>query len=266
MNPITKLALGQFAINVGDADANIELIIDCMDRASASDADLLVLPEMCTSGLDWAQNKALLPRAEKDLARLTAHAVEKGIAFCGSFLECAGNGEPANTFFYINTQGEVLAKYRKMHLFSLFNENANVAAGNKMVTADNGVFRFGCSICYDLRFPELFRSSMLAGAEVQFLSAAFPHPRLVHWQSLIRARAIENQFYFIAVNQCGTESHMSTGEVSYFGHSLVVDPWGEIVFEAGEAPGLFFVEIDLGLVSRVREQLPALQDRRSDLY
>ena len=140
-------------------------------------------------------------------------------------------------------------------------------AGDKIVTADAGFCRIGCSICYDLRFPELFRKCVLDGTEVQILVAAFPHPRLSHWQSLIRARAIENQVYFVAVNQCGKERIGSAGdEVTYFGHSMVVDPWGEVVFEAGEEPGLFEVELDLAQVRFARERMPALKDRRSDLY
>ena len=102
---------------------------------------------------------------------------------------------------------------------------------------------------------------------MQLLVAAFPHPRLSHWQSLLRARAIENQVYIVAVNQCGTERHgNSVGEVSYFGHSMVVDPWGEVILEAGEDPGLFELELDLELLASVRAQMPVLKDRRTDLY
>jgi len=120
------------------------------------------------------------------------------------------------------------------------------------------------SICYDLRFPELFRACSERGAEVQLLPAAFPHPRLEHWRVLVRARAIENQCYLISVNQCGTEG--SNAEVCYFGHSMVVDPWGEILFEADEAEGLHCVELDLDRVAAVRKKMGALADRRKDLF
>jgi predicted amidohydrolase len=102
---------------------------------------------------------------------------------------------------------------------------------------------------------------------VQVLPAAFPHPRLAHWRTLIQARAIENQSYLIATNQCGVEGHGSTvGETKYFGHSMVVDPWGEIVLEADESEGLLFAEIDTSTVAKVRARLSALQDRRPELY
>jgi omega-amidase len=101
----------------------------------------------------------------------------------------------------------------------------------------------------------------------QVLPAAFPHPRLVHWRTLVQARAIENQSYFIATNQCGIESHGATvGEVHYFGHSMVVDPWGEILLEAGEEEGVYLTDIDIPLVAKVRDHLTALNDRKPELY
>ena len=262
-----RFALAQFCVRNGDVEANTVSMIDSMDKAHAAGADLLVLPEMCTTGMNWSGDQTLPERAESALDLLVAHAAEKGIAFCGSFLERIKEGVFANTFYYYNSGGSLLAKYRKAHLFSLFGEDSQMLAGDEIVTADAGFCRIGCSICYDLRFPELFRKCVLDGTKVQILVAAFPHPRLSHWQSLIRARAIENQVYFVAVNQCGKERIGSAGEeVTYFGHSMVVDPWGEVVFEAGEEPGLFEVELDLAQVRLARERMPALKDRRSDLY
>jgi omega-amidase len=154
-----------------------------------------------------------------------------------------------------------------VHLFTLFGEEKHVQAGEGLITADTELGRIGCSVCYDLRFPELFRKCALDGAEVQVLPAAFPHPRLVHWRTLVQARAIENQSYFIATNQCGIESHGTTvGEVHYFGHSMVVDPWGEILLEAGEEEGVYLTDIDISLVAKVREHLTALNDRKPELY
>jgi predicted amidohydrolase len=262
-----NLLLAQFAVENGDVDANLASIFNFVDQASASGADLLVLPEQCTTGMNWDRNRELLQSTGTGIESLREYAVSREIAFCGSFPERVGEKYCANTFYYIDAKGVQLAKYRKTHLFSLFDEGDHVLAGDRFVTVETALGTLGCSICYDLRFPELFRQCVAAGAEVQLLVAAFPHPRLSHWQSLLRARAIENQVYMVAVNQCGKERHTSSvGEVSYFGHSMVVDPWGEVVFEAGEDPGLFEVELDLSQVAAVRAQMPALKDRRTDLY
>jgi len=125
----------------------------------------------------------------------------------------------------------------------------------------------GFGICYDLRFPELFRKNTELGAEVQILPAAFPHPRLAHWQTLVRARALENQSFFIAVNQTRSEGPRGEeGDIRYFGHSMVVDPWGEVLLEAGEAEELLFLDMDLAEVGRVRSKLTAWEDRRPELF
>ena len=197
-----KLALAQISVETGDVDSNIASILCYMDKIVSEGVDLLVLPEMSTTGMNWNRNKELSGRADSDLKYLSAEAAKRGISFCGSFLEDVGGGLYSNTFYYFNSKGELLGKYRKSHLFSLFGEDTHALAGDEIVTIDTGFVRVGLSICYDLRFPELFRKCLLQGAGLQTLVAAFPHPRLSHWQSLIRARAIENQVYFIAVNQC----------------------------------------------------------------
>jgi len=209
----------------------------------------------------------LLKYADKHRDEIARLAKSNNIAVCGSFLEATASGRPANTFYYFERSGEIVAKYRKVHLFTLFNEDEHMEAGNEIITQKTELGAIGCSICYDLRFPELFRQCALAGAEIQILPAAFPHPRLNHWRTLIQARAIENQVYFIAINQCGTENHGSTTSATdYFGHSMVVDPWGEILLEADELPGLYTVDIDLEKVVKVRSHITALKDRRPELY
>jgi Predicted amidohydrolase len=136
-----------------------------------------------------------------------------------------------------------------------------------MEVLDTAYGKVGCAICYDIRFPELFRHSMLNGAVMHLLPAAFPHPRLEHWQTLIRARAIENQFFMIACNQCGVELHSDgVGQTKYFGHSMIVSPFGEVVLEADESESLFVAEIDLDEIAKARKAMTALDDRRPDLY
>ena len=261
-----KLSIAQFEVSRGDVCSNVDRIAGFVEAAKEKSSDLLCLPEMCTTGFDWAYNEANLDDAGAQIESIAQIAKKHSIAICGSFLEKTESGNAANCFHYFDSDGNVIARYRKLHLFTLFNEQKHVEAGNECVTFGSKQGKFGASICYDLRFPELYRRNTEAGALLHFLPAAFPHPRLVHWQTLIRARAIENQCYFVATNQCGVEGHgSSVGETQYFGHSMVVDPWGEIVAEAGEAEAIIDVEIDLSLVAKVRSKLSAWADRRTDL-
>lgn len=262
-----KVALAQFPVSVGNPQENIRQIYQHMDTAGSQQSDLLVLPEMCTTGFNWANNREYLTATKKDLEAMVVYAGKRNLAFCGSFLEQVEDGTCANTFYYFDATGRLCAKYRKVHLFSLFQENLNVTAGKEIITAETNIGKIGCSICYDLRFPELFRKCISAGAEIQILVAAFPHPRLSHWRNLIRARALENQVFFIAVNQCGEETHCGgASPVTYFGHSMIVDPSGEIIFEADEKPGLFQVEVDHSLIAQARKGFPVLRDCRPDVY
>ena len=262
-----KIALAQFEVQRGDPSANLGTIRELVTQAKSQGAQAVFLPEMCTTGFDWKRNLELLGDAAAHRTHIANLAQECDIAICGSFLEQTESGRPANTLSYFERSGAVAAQYRKVHLFTLFGEHKHVEAGEAIVTADTELGRIGCSVCYDLRFPELFRKCALDGAVIQVLPAAFPHPRLAHWRTLIQARAIENQSYFIATNQCGVEGHGSAvGEIDYFGHSMVVDPWGEIVAEADESECLLDVEIDPSFVQSVRAKLSAWDDRRTDLF
>lgn len=262
-----KLGIGQIEIRRGDPSHNLDLIDDLAKRAAQLDADVLCLPEMVTTGFDWKRNRELLAEAWQHHDAVAMIARTHKIAICGSFLECAESGMPCNTLLYFDQKGTVLAKYRKIHLFTLFREDRHVQAGDAIVVADIEYTKAGFGVCYDLRFPEIFRKNTDLGAQIQILPAAFPHPRLEHWRTLVRARAIENQCFFIAVNQSGKEHHDPGVEAAeYFGHSMVVDPWGETRIEMGEEEDLQVVEIDLSQVERVRSRLSALKDRRFDLY
>ena len=262
-----KIALAQFEVVRGDLTANLAKIRELAAESKAREANVLFLPEMCTTGFDWQKNKSLLDQAGRHRDTLAELAKTFGIAICGSFLEATPSGRPANTLYYFERSGKIAVQYRKAHLFTLFGEEKHMEAGAAIVTGDTELGHIGCGICYDLRFPELFRKCALQGAVIQVLPSAFPHPRLAHWRALIQARAIENQIYFIATNQCGTENHCTnTGEINYFGHSMVVDPWGEILLEADESAGVYAVDIDVGRVAEIRAHMSVLKDRRSDIY
>ncbi|MGC6423896.1 MAG: nitrilase-related carbon-nitrogen hydrolase [Lentimonas sp.] len=260
-----KIALAQMSVARAELEKNLSKIERWVSEAANSGAAVIFFPEMCTTGFDWAWNQSALEDAQSVIERLQDLALQNSIAISGSFLEKTEQGKPANTLYYIEPNGSIAAKYRKLHLFTLFNEQAHVEAGKDIVVADTNLGQMGFSICYDLRFPELFRACMALGAVVQFLPAAFPHPRLVHWQTLLRARAIENQSFFIAVNQCGSEAHGGdVGQTDYFGHSMVIDPWGDVLFEADELEDLSFVDVDLKTITAARKKLPALEDRQGE--
>lgn len=262
-----KLSLAQYEVARADAAANLDRIAGLAAQARVSGSDLLCLPEMCTTGFDWESNRQQLDAAAGHAEAVAAIARSQGIAICGSLLEQTEAAGAANTFHYFDAQGAWLAKYRKLHLFTLFHEERHVTAGSESVSFETDFGRFGATICYDLRFPELYRRLTELGAGLIFVPAAFPHPRLQHWQTLLRARAIENQVYIVATNQCGREGHGNdVGDIHYFGHSMVIDPWGEIVAEAGEDACLLEVEVDIGQVDKVRSRLSAWEDRRKDLF
>lgn len=259
--------MAQLDVKRGDPTHNLDLIRRAAQQASARESDLLCLPEMVTTGFDWKRNRELLSSSHEHHREIASIAKTHEIAVCGSFLEQSASGNPCNTLLYFNHRGEELARYRKLYLFSLFKEDRHVEPGREFVVRDISHCRAGFAICYDLRFPELFRKNTDLGAEIQILPSAFPHPRLEHYRTLVCARAIENQCFFIAINQAGVEGHdQSVGSTHYFGHSMVVDPWGGIVAEAGELPELLTLELDLTQVAQIRSKMTALEDQRPELY
>ena len=155
----------------------------------------------------------------------------------------------------------MVRKYTKIHLFQLMEEHRYLAAGDQLAIVDTKWGRFGLAICYDLRFPELFRSYALSGVKAVLLVAEWPHPRLAHWQILLRARAIENQMYIIACNRAGVSK-----DAHFCGHSCVINPWGEIVAEAEEHEELLVTEIDMDKVDQVRAKIPVFADRKPEVY
>lgn len=140
-------------------------------------------------------------------------------------------------------------------------EHQYLSSGDRLALVETAWGQVGLSICYDLRFPELFRAYALSGARIVVVPAEWPHPRLAHWQTLLRARAIENQMFIIACNRVGR-----TGSNTFCGHSAIIDPWGETRIEGGESEDLLVATIDLDQVDAVRRQIPIFADRQPQLY
>jgi predicted amidohydrolase len=188
-------------------------------------------------------------------------AKKYGLWLNGSMLAMNDEGRPTNASILFNPQGRQVGAYRKIHCFGLMAEDRYLAAGQHLTTAETPWGGVGLAICYDLRFPEMFRAYALAGVDMVYLPSAWPHPRLAHWRTLLRARAIENQMYLVAANQVGSD-----GVHDFCGHSAIIDPWGEIVLEAGETEVLLTATIETERVAEVRQQMPVFKDRRPELY
>jgi predicted amidohydrolase len=256
-----------------DKNANIESALALIDEAAASGARLVTLPEVWTYlGPDEGVRPAAEPVPGPLTDLLSERARRHGIYLhAGSVLE-AVEGEPKvfNTTVVFDPNGGIIAKYRKIHLFDVdlagdasYRESATVGAGDEIVTFELDGVTVGLAICYDLRFPELFRILALRGAQVILLPAAFAMTTgRDHWETLIRARAIENGVFMIAAGQWGTHP---PGRWCY-GRSMVVDPWGTVIAKASDGTGLLRTEVDLALVERVRGQVPSLANRKPDRY
>ncbi len=251
-----------------DIDQNLKRAGELVRAAAADGAQLITLPENCTFlriSANYNVGETLDGRIATYFAEL-AREVQAAILL-GSFQELAPSGHRVyNTQVLFGPDGEIVQKYRKVHLFDIdipgqvtMRESDNVAPGGDAVTADLFGTRLGMSICYDLRFPELYRKLLDAGAEVLLIPAAFTmQTGKDHWEVLLRARAIENQCYVIAAGQHG---HHGGARTSY-GHSMIIDPWGLVVARCSDGEGFATAWLDPNLVASVRRNLPCGEHRR----
>ncbi len=256
-----SISLGQIQVQFGKPDANFERIQNLTREAKQRDSTLVIFPELCLSGYDLAHREQYAaPLGEGAFERLGSLARENRIALGGSVMEL-WKGKIYNTFALFDDHGQCCAVYRKTHLFNLMHEGEWLTAGDTFEQAETPWGKTGLSICYDLRFPEMMRRHTLQGAQLVLVVAEWPTRRIAHWQTLMRARALDNQFFIAGCNCVGT-----SGEETFGGHSMVVDPWGQTVVEGNEEEMLLTAEIDLDMVDRVRRGFPVLDDRRTDLY
>ncbi len=255
-----------------DKHQNLKDAENMICEASEKGADLVVLPEnMNFMGKGYRYQEEPIPGPTTDF--LASLAKEYGIwIVSGSIPEAEGSMEvpkPKNSLVLIDPAGDLRCKYSKLHLFdvdledgSSFRESDTATQGEDIVVCDTELGRLGFTICYDLRFGELYRLLSLAGAKVIFVPACFAmQTGQAHWEVLLRARAIENGVYIVACNQIGKKHNMTA-----YGHSMVIDPWGRIIAEAEDNPGVLMAEIDLSEIEKVRAQIPSLKNRRGDLY
>lgn len=254
-----------------DPLANARTLVEAMHAAKDAGALMLFTPEM--SGLldrdrGRADGHILTEEDDRVLAAVRGAAAASGVwVHLGSLAVRRSDGRLANRGFVIDGSGTVRARYDKLHLFDVdlptgeqWRESAAYAPGERAVAVDTPLGRLGLSICYDVRFPDLYRALTDAGATLISVPAAFTVPTgAAHWHTLLRARAIEASAFVIAAAQAGRHED---GRTTY-GHSLAVDPWGEVLLDMGEQAGLAVVEIDEARVADVRGRIPVLQHRRT---
>lgn len=264
MSQKINFAIIQMHVEVGDVAKNTVTLKKMMLEAVQANPkpDVILFPEMWNTGYALPQIHELAdPNGEdtKEWIAEFAKAHQVNIV-AGSIAESKDDGV-YNTIYAFDRNGEIIGDYSKLHLFRLMDEHHYLQAGDKLGKLTIDEVDAGMMICYDIRFPELFRTLALGGAKVMFVPAQWPNPRLHHWRSLLIARAIENQMYVVACNRMGV-----SGDSVFFGHSMVIDPWGEIVVEAGDEECVLTGELDLTLVDKVRATIPVFADRRPEHY
>jgi deaminated glutathione amidase len=255
-----------------DKAANVAKAAELVAEAAAAGARFVVLPETWTykgrakgfakaaEPVDGRSNSVLAGLAREHRMYILAGSIYERTPFPDRF---------GNASVLIDPKGKQIAVYRKIHLFdavagtAVYRESDYLESGDKLVTARVDGTTVGLTICYDLRFPELYRGLTLKGARVLLVPAAFTeHTGRAHWEVLLRARAIENGAFVVAANQWGPHRP----DRLCHGHSMIVDPWGVVLDEADDGVGICSADIDIGEVERVREQIPSLLHRRPELY
>ncbi len=256
-----------------DPAANAASLVAALEQAAAGGARIAFTPEM--SGLLDRDRSRAAPRIVAEADDPVLAAVREAAARLGLWVELGslalrpegGDGRLVNRGFLIDAAGTIRARYDKLHLFDVdlatgesWRESAAYAPGDRAVVVETPAGMLGMTVCYDLRFPDLYRALSDAGAELLCVPAAFTVPTgEAHWHVLLRARAIEAGCWVIAAAQAGRHAD---GRATY-GHSLVVDPWGEVVLDMGAGTGVGFAEIDATRTAEVRGRIPALRHRRA---
>ena len=255
-----RISLLQVAVNDG------ETVVERVERVAAlardqRGADLVVLPELWAHGAFDAEawEEVAEPLDGPTVKTLREVAAELGTHLhAGSVLERDPEGRLFNTALLLGPDGGVRATYRKIHRFGFDRgEAVLVSAGDEVVVHPAPFGPVGLTTCYDLRFPELYRALVDQGAELAVVAASWPDRRIAHWRLLAQARAVEDQYVVVACNAVGTHAGVTLG-----GHSLVVDPWGAVLAEAGDGEQVLTADVDLADVPRTRERFPVLRDRR----
>lgn len=255
-----RIALVQLAVKEKSFDYNREHGLE-LARTAAKDHDLIVLPEVWTTGYSLGKIASIAESMDgPTITALQEIAKENNCSVLAGSIAMLHDGKIYNTSVAINRAGEVVSLYDKVHLFGMFNEEKFFAPGSNFNVFDLDGITCGSTICYDLRFPELYRHLALGGAKIIFCPAEWPTARGDIWDLLSKARAAENHLFLIAVNCAGTFKG-----APFYGHSKVVDPMGKVLVEGSDEEEILSVDIDLEAIDKVRSRLNALDDVRKEL-
>ena len=259
-----------------DPVANLELTISMVQRAAEAGAQFIATPEVtnCVSSSRRRQNEVLaLQENDQTLAAMCAAAARFGVWISvGSLaLKLPDDDRFTNRSFMIDPSGQIIAQYDKIHMFDVtlseteqYRESDGYRAGGHAVIADTAFGKIGMTICYDIRFPHLYRGLAKSGASILLIPAAFAQPTgRAHWEVLLRARAIETGCFVIAAAQTGEHQTTQGRPRKTYGHSMIVSPWGEILADAGEDQGIIYADLDLSLVESTRARVPSILSNQS---
>jgi omega-amidase len=251
------VAAVQLDIAWEDEEVNHEKVRALVAGARLPRGALCALPEMFATG--FSMNVARIVREGSATETfLAALAEQHGIFVCGAVVTRAADGRGLNQAVTFAPNGQLCARYTKIHPFSFGGEAEHFAPGNAVVTYRAGGVTVAPFICYDLRFPEIFRNAVKRGTQLYTVIANWPEPREAHWLALLKARAIENQAFVLGVNRCGRDP-----QLAYGGRSQVIDPRGTVLVDAGTGEGVFGGELDLEALASYRAAFPALADMRA---
>lgn len=266
-----KLSLCQMRV-VDDKNSNILKAIEMINTSAKNKADVIVLPEMFNCPYDNCKfrNYAEDLESGETITTLKKAARELGVCVIAGSIPENSEGKLYNTCVAIDNKGNTIGRHRKVHLFDVnipgkieFKESDTLCPGNDITIVDAGICKIGIAICYDVRFPEVFRIMALRGAQIVVIPAAFnmtTGPQ--HWELLMRARAVDNQVFLAAVSPARDEK---ANYVAY-GNSMVVDPFAKVIGRLEADEDILFVDMDLSEINRIRNELPLLKHRREDVY
>ena len=259
-----------------DPVANLAHTLSMVQQASEAGAQFIATPEVtnCVSSSRRRQNEVLaLQENDQTLAAMCTAAARFGawISVGSLALKLPDDDRFTNRSFMIDPSGQIVAQYDKIHMFDVtlseaeqYRESDGYRAGDHAVIADTAFGKIGMTICYDIRFPHLYRGLAKSGASILLIPAAFAQPTgRAHWEVLLRARAIETGCYVIAAAQTGEHQTSQRRPRKTYGHSMIVSPWGEIMADAGEDQGIIYADLDLSLVESTRARVPSILSQQS---
>lgn len=255
----------QFDIKRGNVAHNLKQAIKGIENLARKNTRLAVLPEMWTSSFVPGELARLADESEAAMQVIRKAARRHKMVIIGSSYERV-RASVYNTAYVIDADGSIAGQYRKIHLFSPGDEHVNFQSGAGPLLVQTAASKIGITICYDLRFPELYRHLAEAGAEIIVVPAQWPDARITHWETLLRARAIENQVYIIGCNRTGKEKKSAAVTLTFPGASAVIDPWGQTLATKKGGYAALSAEISRAEIDRVRGLIPVWKDRRPKSY